>query len=167
MGKNDSAPSDDEGVETNLSELNEELVRDEPEDIPADTSNLPPLQRLEQEVNRCWPIAQNYWSRFLLLTDPDISQEIHSVAQIGLSTRQVSLNSELIVKYNLFDCVEALLAHEVVEAVDRLSMCSGQSVTRRLGRCTATDRPMRNGKLSNGRSKKVGLKKIRPTGLEN
>lgn len=68
---------------------------------------------LREEIERCWPIAQAYWSRFLLLNDPQLSDEAHSVAQIALGTRQVTLNERLITQHGLHDCVEGLLAHEI------------------------------------------------------
>ena len=71
------------------------------------------IETLEQEIERLWPAAQIHWSRFLLLNDPKISDEAKSVAQISLGTRQVTLNGELILKFDLVDCVEGLLAHEV------------------------------------------------------
>ena len=61
-------------------------------------------ERLRAEVERAWPHAQAYWSRFLLLNDPDLSGEAASVAQIRLSTRQVTLNDSLIIKHGLIDC---------------------------------------------------------------
>ncbi|MEQ8785347.1 MAG: hypothetical protein RIC55_03575 [Pirellulaceae bacterium] len=69
--------------------------------------------RIEAEIARTWPQAQHYWSRFLLLNEPDLSTESESVAQIQLRTRQVTLNDELIARHDLFDCVEGLLAHEI------------------------------------------------------
>lgn len=68
---------------------------------------------LPSEIARCWPIAQAHWSRFLLLNDPDLRTDVPSVAQIALATRQITLHRELIEKYQLVDCIEALLAHEI------------------------------------------------------
>lgn len=78
---------------------------------PADCSQTP--ETLREEIERCWPLAQAHWSRFLLLGDPDLNREAPSIAQIQLSNRQVTLNDELILKHRLVDCVEGLLAHEV------------------------------------------------------
>ena len=47
------------------------------------------MVRVKEEIERCWPAAQAYWSRFLLLNDPDLSSAVPSVAQIQLRTRQV------------------------------------------------------------------------------
>ncbi len=69
--------------------------------------------RLEREIQRCWHTAQFHWSRFLLLADPELSDQMHSIAQIQLATRQITLNRPMIVQQNLVDCVEALLAHEI------------------------------------------------------
>lgn len=69
--------------------------------------------RITQEIQKHWPTAQSRWSRFLLLNDPDINDSTPSVAQIALSTRQITLNAELIAKHELFDCIEGLLAHEI------------------------------------------------------
>ena len=71
------------------------------------------LQQLQMEIDRCWPMAQSYWSRFLLMNDPELSDDAPSVAQIQLRTRQVTLNSQQILKYDLLSCIEGLLAHEV------------------------------------------------------
>lgn len=69
--------------------------------------------RLRDEISRLWPAAQAHWSRFLLLNHPDFSADAPSVAQIRLSTRQITLNDRLIERHGLLDCVEALLAHEI------------------------------------------------------
>jgi hypothetical protein len=68
---------------------------------------------LAAEIARAWPAAKARWSRFLLLSDPDDNPHSRSVAQIDLATRQVSLNWPEIIRHDLDDCVEALLAHEV------------------------------------------------------
>ncbi len=68
---------------------------------------------LQAEIDRCWPMAKLHWSSFLLLNDPELSDEAPSIAQIALATRQILLNSHLIEKHGLEDCVEGLLAHEV------------------------------------------------------
>ncbi|MEZ6129820.1 MAG: hypothetical protein R3C59_14145 [Planctomycetaceae bacterium] len=73
----------------------------------------PDALTLKSEMQRCWPLAQARWSRFLLMNDPDLSEDAPSVAQIQLRTRQVTLNDRLILKYDLVECVEGLLAHEV------------------------------------------------------
>lgn len=70
-------------------------------------------KRITAEIQRHWPSAQAHWSRFLLLNDPDLSNKTESVAQIALSTRQITLNADLIAKHDLLDCIEALLAHEI------------------------------------------------------
>jgi hypothetical protein len=77
-----------------------------------------PLQHDEREwlrceVARCWPLAQAYWSRFLLLGQPADDSSQPSIAQIDLGTRQVSLNADEILSRGLVGSVEALLAHEV------------------------------------------------------
>lgn len=69
--------------------------------------------QLRAEMERAWPLAQTRWSRFLLLNDPIFSDELPSIAQIVLATRQIALNGTLIEKHGLHDCVEALLSHEV------------------------------------------------------
>ena len=70
-------------------------------------------RQFKEEIGRCWPAAKSRWSRFLLLNEPELSSEAHSVAQIHLGTRQVVLNDELIKSHHLFDCIEGLLSHEV------------------------------------------------------
>lgn len=70
-------------------------------------------QDFDREMERCWPLAQQYWSRFLLLSDPVADPTQASIAQIHLGTRQVSVNSKTVHEKQLFDCLEALLAHEV------------------------------------------------------
>lgn len=82
--------------------------------MSASTANSPAARsRLAEEISRAWPLAQASWSRFLLLSDPVGNAEQPSVAQINLSSRQVSLNWERILEKDLVECVEALLAHEV------------------------------------------------------
>ena len=70
-------------------------------------------QRVRQAIASNWQQAQDYWSRFLLLNEPVLSDDTHSIAQIHLGTRQVTLNEKQIIEGDLFDCVEGLLAHEV------------------------------------------------------
>jgi hypothetical protein len=70
-------------------------------------------ERLRQEVARCWPLAQAYWSRFLLLGQPVDDPSQPSIAKIDLLTRQVSLNANQILSRGLVGSVEALLAHEI------------------------------------------------------
>lgn len=67
---------------------------------------------IEAEIARCWPAAQAHWSRFLLLGQPTDGC-LHSVAQINLNTREVTLNFAQIHEKNLQGCIEALLAHEI------------------------------------------------------
>ena len=69
--------------------------------------------RIRAEIDRCWPIAKTRWSRFMLLDDPELLPDAHSVAQIHMGTRQVILNESLIKSHDLFDCIEGLLSHEV------------------------------------------------------
>lgn len=68
---------------------------------------------LEQELDRCWPIAQEYWSRFLLLGRPIDDPAQSSIAQIDLISRQVSINAPMIIARGLIDSTEAILAHEI------------------------------------------------------
>jgi hypothetical protein len=68
---------------------------------------------LRREMNRCWPLAQAQWSRFLLLREPGEDSAQPSVAQIDLRSRQVTVNAEMILKNDLGDTLEAILAHEV------------------------------------------------------
>jgi hypothetical protein len=68
---------------------------------------------LRREVARCWPLAQAYWSRFLLLGEPVDDSGQPSIAQIDLLSRQVSLNADQILARDLIGSVEALLAHEI------------------------------------------------------
>jgi hypothetical protein len=70
-------------------------------------------EHLRQEIARCWPLAQAYWSRFLLLGQPIDDSSQMSIAQIDLLSRQVSLNVDLILSRKLIGSVEALLAHEI------------------------------------------------------
>jgi hypothetical protein len=53
-------------------------------------------EQLRQEIARCWPLAQAYWSRFLLLGQPIDDASQPSIARIDLLSRQVSLNAEQI-----------------------------------------------------------------------
>jgi hypothetical protein len=68
---------------------------------------------LQVEVARCWPRAQAYWSQFLLLGQPAEDSKQPSIAQIDLLSRQISLNTDLILAKKLTGSVEALLAHEI------------------------------------------------------
>lgn len=68
---------------------------------------------LQQLIKQHWPAAQKLWSNFMLLTKPVDCSEQHSIAQIHLGTRQVSLNFDTIREKGLEDCIEALLAHEI------------------------------------------------------
>jgi hypothetical protein len=70
-------------------------------------------ERLAAEIARCWPLAQAYWSRFLLLGEPNEDPAQPSIAQIDLHTRQVTLNTEMILAKSLTGSVEAMLAHEI------------------------------------------------------
>jgi hypothetical protein len=70
-------------------------------------------EELRRELQRCWPLAQAHWSRFLLLREPVEDSAQPSVAQIDLRSRQVTVNAEMILKNELDDTVEAILAHEV------------------------------------------------------
>ncbi len=70
-------------------------------------------EQLRQEIARCWPLAQAYWSRFLLLGQPIDDSSQPSIAQIDLLSRQVSLNADQILSKKLIGSVEALLAHEI------------------------------------------------------
>ncbi len=68
---------------------------------------------LNQIINKNWLKAQNHWSQFLLLSEPKDDSHQHSIAQIHLGNRQVTLNHNTIKEKGLEDCVEALLAHEI------------------------------------------------------
>ena len=68
---------------------------------------------LMRELHRCWPGAQAHWSRFLLLREPGEDSCQPSVAQIDLRSRQVTVNAAMILKNDLGDTIEAILAHEV------------------------------------------------------
>ncbi len=68
---------------------------------------------LRREIGRCWPLAQEHWSRFLLLREPNEDPNQPSVAQIDLTSRQVSINTDLILAKDLGHTLEAILAHEV------------------------------------------------------
>lgn len=70
-------------------------------------------EAFRHELERCWPLAQAHWSRFLLLREPIIDSAQLSVAQIDLWSRQVAVNQKMILETNLEDCLEAILAHEV------------------------------------------------------
>src|SRR5512136_1639969 len=76
-------------------------------------ANAEDRELLRQEIARCWPRAREYWSGFLLLSDPLEDPRQTSIAQIDLLSRQVSLNPRHILYRQLTDCVEALLAHEI------------------------------------------------------
>ena len=68
---------------------------------------------LQDAINAAWPKARAHWSRFLLLSEPDLRAELPSIAQIHLGTRQVSLDGEAIEAQGLTGSLEAILAHEV------------------------------------------------------
>jgi hypothetical protein len=53
------------------------------------------------------------WSSFLILNSPDLRNEQESLAQINLHTRAISLNEMLIRDWELYDCIPAMLAHEI------------------------------------------------------
>ena len=69
--------------------------------------------RFEEAVARVWPAAQTRWSRFVLMASPTLTEGLHSVAQIHLGTREVSLDAPLILAKGLTGSLEAILAHEV------------------------------------------------------
>lgn len=71
------------------------------------------IDDFRSDLARCWPIAQARWSRFLLLREPTEDSDQPSVAQIDLRSRQVSVNSRLILEKDLGGSLEAILAHEV------------------------------------------------------
>src|SRR5262249_51658935 len=77
------------------------------------TTSTEGRDELMRELQRCWPLAQAHWSRFLLLRDPGEDPTQPSVAQIDLVSRQVTVNAELILQRGLGDTIEAILAHEV------------------------------------------------------
>jgi hypothetical protein len=68
---------------------------------------------LDLMISETWAKAQSHWSQFLLLSDPKDNSQQHSIAQIHLGTRQVTLNHDTIKEKKLEDCIEALLAHEI------------------------------------------------------
>lgn len=68
---------------------------------------------LNQIIKETWPKAQAHWSQFLLLSEPNDDSQQHSIAQIHLGNRQVTLNHKTIKEKGLEDCVEAMLAHEI------------------------------------------------------
>ena len=70
-------------------------------------------ETLNQIINKNWPKAQSHWSQFLLLSEPKNDSHQHSIAQIHLGNRQVTLNHKTITEKGLEDCVEAMLAHEI------------------------------------------------------
>ena len=70
-------------------------------------------ETLNQIINKNWPKAQSHWSQFLLLSEPKNDSHQHSIAQIHLGNRQVTLNHKTILEKGLEDCVEAMLAHEI------------------------------------------------------
>lgn len=78
------------------------------------TAEIPDgLAEVRRRVADSWERAQSHWSRFLLLREPANDPKQPAIAQINLATRQVSLHFEQVVSKQLFDCVEALLAHEI------------------------------------------------------
>lgn len=70
-------------------------------------------QQLEDAIEKYWPSACQFWSPFILLSSPTHISGQKAIAQIHMGNRQVSLNADIIKKSELFDCIEALLAHEV------------------------------------------------------
>lgn len=68
---------------------------------------------LAPQIRESWTRAQQYWSRFLLLSDPVDDQQNASVGRIDLATRQVSLNFKLIQDKALTGSIEAILAHQI------------------------------------------------------
>ncbi len=71
------------------------------------------LEQVARCVAESWERAQAHWSRFLLLREPADDPKQPAIAQINLATRQVSLHFAQVARKGLFDCVEALLAHEI------------------------------------------------------
>jgi hypothetical protein len=71
------------------------------------------LEEVGRRVAESWEPAQAHWSHFLLLREPTDDPKQPAIAQINLATRQVSLHFGQVVRKSLFDCVEALLAHEI------------------------------------------------------
>lgn len=64
-------------------------------------------------MEEVWPRAQAHWSRFLLLSSPELGEGLPSLAQIHLGTRQVSLDVVAFERHDLYGSLEAILAHEV------------------------------------------------------
>ena len=64
-------------------------------------------------IRDSWPTAMAKWSSFLILNPPDLRNEQESLAQINLHTRAISLNEMLIRDWELYDCIPAMLAHEI------------------------------------------------------
>jgi hypothetical protein len=80
---------------------------------PHACAHQPIPERHQQLVKECWPLACARWSRFLLLRQPVDAPGQHSIAQINLADRQVSIDIDAIEKKNLLGSMEAILAHEV------------------------------------------------------
>ena len=72
-----------------------------------------PHAALRAAIAEAWPRAQAHWSRFLLLSAPELGEGLPSVAQIHLGTRQVTLDAVELERHGLQGSLEAILAHEV------------------------------------------------------
>lgn len=102
-------------------------------DSPVPTRSMS-HEDLQREMLRVWPAARLHWSRFLLLAEPTCNEEQHSIAQIHLVSRQVSLNFPMIQEKNLSGSLEALLAHEIGHHVRYPGSLSVQARMRMLER---------------------------------
>jgi hypothetical protein len=78
-------------------------------------SNLPEdgLKEIHRRIGQTWDRAQGHWTQFLLLSEPVDDSKQPSIAQIQLGTKQIALNFKQIIDKQLYDCIEALLAHEI------------------------------------------------------
>lgn len=71
------------------------------------------MTKLQDAIDRAWPLAKQRWSRNVRLGAPRLDDSCPAIAAIDLSTRQVVLNGKTILAQGSVDCIEALLAHEV------------------------------------------------------
>lgn len=68
---------------------------------------------LNERIADVWDKAQSHWSRYLQLSKPIDQSEQESVARIHLHTRQIEINQSQVLQYDLMDCLEAIVAHEI------------------------------------------------------
>ena len=72
-----------------------------------------PTTRLREAIEEAWPKAQAHWSDALHLSIPKLDTETEALAFLDLSSRQISIGQNVVLKAQLTSKMEAILAHEV------------------------------------------------------